>query len=116
MVGDPFYDAIGAAVVDTEHGAARHQAHVRQACEFVNNASRPDMARAAADFLALCKQPAAQTEVRITDDGARTRKPRVQRLCQTRPAGADDHDVADLEGLVATVRVTDGGARVHTLV
>src|SRR5439155_1131099 len=100
MVGDPFYGAIGAAVVDTEHGAARHQAHVRQACEFVNNASRPDMARAAADFLAFCKQPAAKTEVLITDDDARTRTRRHQCRCQTRRArtGPQFHERVRLLG------------------
>src|SRR6266852_3887370 len=114
MVGDPFYDAIGAAVVDTEHGAARHQAHVRQACEFVNNASRPDMARAAADFLAFCKQPAAKTEVLITDDDARTRTPRHQCRCQTRRACSDDEHVAERVGMFVTVRITNAGAAAQT--
>src|SRR5260221_8712425 len=114
MVGDPFYDAIGAAVVDTEHGAARHQAHVRQACEFVNNASRPDMARPAADSLAFCKQPAAKTEVLITADPARTRRPRHQCRCQPRRACSDDEHVAERVGLFVTVRITNAGAAAQT--
>src|SRR5947209_19413143 len=107
MVGDPFYGAIGAAVVDTEHGAARHQAHVRQACEFVNNASRPDMARAAANFLAFCKQPAAKTEVLIADDDARTRTRRHQCLCQTRRACSEDQYVAERVAMFVSVRINN---------
>ena len=114
MVRDPFYGAIGAAVVDTEHGAARHQAHVRQACEFVNNAARPDMARIAADFLTFCKQTTAETEVLIADDDARTRTRRHQCRCQTRRACSDDEHVAERVGMFVTVRITNAGAAAQT--
>src|SRR5262249_25026265 len=87
---------------------------LRQACELVNNASRPDIARGAADFLAFCKQPTAKTEVLITNDDARTRTRRHECRCQARRACSDDEHVAERVGSVGTVRIANAGAAAQT--
>ena len=84
MVGDPLHRAIGAAVIDAEHGGAAQERHSGRP-RARPRPPRPSRAPGAVDLVALRQQPPAEAEILLAQDHARARRAGGERGRQARP-------------------------------
>ena len=79
MIVDALDRAVGAVIVDAEHGGAAQDAHLRQRRQLRLDLRDPFGRGRAVDRVALREQPAAEPEILLAQDHARagSRRPRA---------------------------------------
>ena len=110
MIVDPLQRAIGAAVIDAEHGRAAHDADVRQRGEFGQRAGKPIGCRHAVDRAAVAEQPAAEREILFAQDDAGASAAGGKCCRKAGRSAAGDQHVAMRPRLVVVVGIGLPGA------
>ena len=105
MIVDPLERAVGAAVIDAEHGGPAQDADVRHRRELGLGRLRPLRARPAVDRAPLGEEPSAETEILVAEDHPRAGAARGERRGKPGRPAADDQHVAEGVGLLVVVRV-----------
>src|SRR5262249_48596530 len=97
--------AICTAVVHTEDARSAQNAHVRQRAELRLHVLRPRGAMHAVDLVSLAVETAAEHEVLIAQNDARSGSPRTQGGCKPGGTGADHQHIAERVGLLIRIRI-----------